>query len=117
MAHKELASKHGMHRILLEDGSLQRRMQGNNLDTPTCAVACEDSKCCGGKTWSGCQGGGAHALWQHRNFDHHYWVEEAPSCWRKMSRKTDLVVFETMIYILLCIALLRLAISFMDVTL
>ena len=38
MAHKELANKHGMHRMLLEDGSLQRRiknMQGNDLDTPT----------------------------------------------------------------------------------
>ena len=31
MAHKELASKHGMHRMLLEDGSMQR----NDLDTPT----------------------------------------------------------------------------------
>ena len=36
--HKGLANKHGMHRMLLEDGSLQRRtsnMQGNDLDTPT----------------------------------------------------------------------------------
>ena len=38
MNHKGLANKHGMHRMLLEDGSLQRRtmnMQGNNLDAPT----------------------------------------------------------------------------------
>ena len=32
---KGLASKHEMHGMLLEDGSLQRRMQGNDLDTPT----------------------------------------------------------------------------------
>ena len=35
----QLANKHGMHRMLLEDGSLRRRdaknMQGNDLDAPT----------------------------------------------------------------------------------
>ena len=35
MAHMGIANKHETHRILLEDGSLQRRTQGNDLDTPT----------------------------------------------------------------------------------
>ena len=35
MAHKELASKHGMHRMLREDGSMQR----NDLDTSTLPLA------------------------------------------------------------------------------
>ena len=48
MAHKGLANTHGMHRMLLEDGSLQRRtknVQGNDLNTPT-------SSCL--KPWSQC---------------------------------------------------------------
>ena len=45
MAHKELANKHGIHKMLLEDGSLQRKkdaknMQPNDPDTPNANPGC-----------------------------------------------------------------------------
>ena len=46
MAYKGLANKHEMHRRLLEDATLQRRiprtmnMSGNDLDTPETTSEC-----------------------------------------------------------------------------